>query len=76
MSWITVEEAFSRLENIGNTKEEFVSLLEQISIESSGDKTILYSGLKSDSEKALMKTLIDNSDYRMIDKTETTKISK
>jgi len=62
MSWITVEEAFSRLENIGNTKEEFVSLLEQISIESSGDKTILYSGLKSDSEKALMKTLIDNSD--------------
>jgi len=62
MSWITVEEAFSRLENIGNTKEEFVSLLEQISIESGGDKTILYSGLKSDSEKALMKTLIDNSD--------------
>ena len=41
MSGITAQEAFNRLDSI-TTKEELLSLINEISIESSGTKTALY----------------------------------
>ncbi len=64
---LTLEQAQVRLGNIatGDT-EALKNLINELSVEASGNKTILYSGMGED----FSKTLSNNPDIRFIDNTQ------
>ncbi len=64
---LTLEQAQIRLSNIatGDT-ESLRNLINELSVEASGNKTILYSGMGED----FSKTLSNNPDIRIIDNTQ------
>jgi hypothetical protein len=64
---LTLEQAQTRLINIatGDT-EALKNLINELSVEASGSKTILYSGMGED----FSKNLSNNSDIRIIDSTQ------
>ncbi len=68
----TLNNAFEHVINNIESKEDFIDYLKEISVESEGNKTILYSGYSSsnDVDKTFMNSLRSDSNNRMIDKTD------
>lgn len=68
----TLNNAFEHVINNIESKEDFIDYLKEISVESEGNKTILYSGYSSsnDVDKTFMNSLRSDPNNRMIDKTD------